>query len=366
MNDIEFVNTDTDTIKASVITAYEGLSGRTLAAGDPIRLFLESVASIIAQQRAIINFTGKMNLLAYSEGDYLDHIGVLVGCVRLAPEKAKAEALVTLSAEQDFAVTVPAGTRITAGDDLMFAVTETTIIPAGETTASVTVECTTAGEIGNGFVAGQLKQIVDPIAYVASIVNTSTSAGGADTEKDDAYRERIRVAPESFSVAGPTGAYIYWAKTASSLIKDVAVISPTPGYVEIYPLLEGGELPTQTILDDVAAICNSDSIRPLTDHVSVLAPTAVSYDVTATYYIEAENAGASAEIQAAVASAVDEFVLWQKSKLGRDVNPSELIRRIVDAGAKRVTVTDPAFTPVAADEVAIEGTVSVAFGGVDT
>ena len=47
------------------------------------------------------------------------------------------------------------------------------------------------------------------------------------------------------------------------------------------------------------------------------------------------------------------------------MNPSELIRRIVDAGAKRVTVTDPAFTPVAADEVAIEGTVSVAFGGVD-
>ena len=249
MNDIEFVNTDTDTIKANVITVYESLSGRTLAAGDPIRLFLESIASIIAQQRAIINFTGKMNLLAYSEGDYLDHIGLLVGCTRLEPEKAKAEALVTLSAAQTFAVTVPAGTRITAGDDLMFAVTETTIISAGSTTATVTVECTTAGEIGNGFVAGQLKQIVDPIAYVKSIVNTSTSAGGADTEKDDAYRERIRIAPEYFSVAGPTGAYIYWAKTASSLIADVAVISPTPGYVEIYPLLEGGALPTQTILD---------------------------------------------------------------------------------------------------------------------
>ena len=212
MKDIEFVSTDTDTIKASVIMAYEGLSGRMLATIDPVRLFLELVASIIAQQRAIINFTGKMNLFAYSEGDYLDHIGVLVGCVRLAPEKAKAEALVTLSSEQDFAVTVPAGTRITAGDDLMLAVTETTIIPAGETTASVTVECTTAGEFGNGFVAGQLKQIVDPIAYVESIVNTSTSASGADAEKDDAYRERIRIASESFSVAGPIGVYSYWRR----------------------------------------------------------------------------------------------------------------------------------------------------------
>lgn len=280
MKDIEFVNTDTNTIKTNVITVYEGLSGRTLAAGDPIRLFLESIASIIAQQRAIINFTGKMNLLAYSEGDYLDHIGALVGCTRLGTEKAKAEALVTLSAAQTFAVTIPAGTRITAGDGLMFAVTETAIIPAGATTANVTVECAAAGEIGNGFVAGQLKQIVDPIAYVASIVNTSTSAGGTDMEKDDAYRERIRIAPESFSVAGPAGAYIYWAKTASSLIADVAVLSPAPGYVEIYPLLEGGELPTQTILDDVDAVCNDERIRPLTDHVSVLSPAAVSYDIT--------------------------------------------------------------------------------------
>lgn len=366
MKDIEFVDTDTATIKANIITVYEGLSGRTLAAGDPVRLFLESVASIIAQQRSIINFTGKMNLLAYSEGDYLDHIGILVGCTRLESEKAKAEALVTLSAEQEFAVSIPAGTRITAGNDLMFAITDTVIIPAGETTAEVTVECTTAGEVGNGFLPGQLKQIVDPIAYVESIVNTSTSAGGTDTESDEAYRERIRIAPESFSVAGPTGAYIYWAKTASSLISDVAVISPQPGYVEIYPLLESGELPSQTILGDVAAVCNDDRIRPLTDHVSVISPTAVSYDVEAEYYIEAEDSSASAEIQEAVTKAVNEYVLWQKAKLGRDVNPSELIRRMVNAGAKRVDVTSPVFTTVSKSEVAIADTVSVTFGGVDT
>lgn len=366
MNDIEFVNTDTNTIKTNVITVYEGLSGRTLAAGDPIRLFLESVAGIIAQQRAIINFTGKMNLLAYSEGDYLDHIGALVGCTRLGAEKAKAEAKVTLSAAQTFAVAIPAGTRITAGDGLMFAVTDTAIIPPGATTAKVTVECATEGEAGNGFVAGQLKQIVDPIAYVASIVNTSASGGGADTEDDDSYRERIRIAPESFSVAGPAGAYIYWAKTASSLIADVAVVSPTPGYVEIYPLLEGGELPTQTILDDVDAVCNDERIRPLTDHVSVLSPTAVSYNITATYYIEAENAGASGEIQAAVTQAAKDYVLWQKSKLGRDINPSELIRRLVNAGAKRVNVTAPVFTAIERSKVGIADKVTVSFGGVDS
>ena len=197
-------------------------------------------------------------------------------------------------------------------------------------------------------------------------MNTSTSAGGTDTEKDDAYRERIRIAPESFSVAGPTGAYIYWAKTASSLITDVAVLSPQPGEVEIYPLLEGGELPSQTILNDVNAVCNNESIRPLTDQVSVISPTANSFDIEAEYYIEAEDSGASAEIQATVAKAVSDYVLWQKSKLGRDINPSELIRRIVDAGAKRVDVTSPVFTTVSASEVAIADTVTVTFGGADT
>lgn len=104
----------------------------------------------------------------------------------------------------------------------------------------------------------------------------------------------------------------------------------------------------------------------MTDHVSVLSPAAVSYDITATYYIEAENSGASAEIQAAVMRAVNDYVLWQKSKLGRDINPSELIRRMVNAGAKRVDVIAPEFTSVARSKVGIADTVSVSFGGVDS
>lgn len=362
---IDFVDTDTERIKAKVITAYEALAKRTLAAGDPIRLFLESIADIIGQQREIINFTGNMNLLAYSQGEYLDEIGVLVGCVRLLASRAKAQATVTLSEAQSSAVVIPAGTRITADGSIMFAAVTDTIIAPGETTASITVECTEAGTVGNGYLAGQLKQIVDPIAYVQSIVNTSTSVGGADIEDDESYRERIRIAPESFSCAGPDGAYIYWAKTASATITDVAVTSPEPGEVNIYPLCEGGELPSATLRAAVLAACNDERIRPLTDEVTVLSPTVQNYNITATYYIDSEDATRSGEIQAAVTNAVTNYVLWQKSKLGRDINPSELIRQVVNAGAKRINVTAPAYTALSAEKVGVAATISVTFGGVD-
>ena len=81
--EISFVETDTGNIESAIITTYEALAGRTLAQGDPIRLFLVSVAAIIVQQRVLIDYSAKMNLLAYAEGDYLDHIGNLVGVTRL-------------------------------------------------------------------------------------------------------------------------------------------------------------------------------------------------------------------------------------------------------------------------------------------
>ncbi len=363
--DVEFVNTDTNTIKAAVINEYESLAGRTLAAGDPIRLFLESIAFVIAQQDAVINYTGKMNLLKYATGAYLDQLGVLVGCTRLTASKAKTTVLITLSAAQNFSVLIPSGTRISAGEDVFFAMTENTIIAAGELTANVIAECTVAGSVGNNYVVGQLKTIVDPIAYVASMVNISESTGGDDVEDDESYRERIRNAPESYSCAGPEGAYEYYAKTASALIIDVDVSSPAAGKVNVVPLLEGGKLPGTEMLEAVKTVVNAEKVRPLTDEVTVKAPTPVNYNVKASYYISGDDMANTAVIQTKVNSAVDGYLLWQRSKLGRDINPSELITRVVNAGAKRVTVTEPVFKILDTAEIAQEGTVAVTFGGVD-
>ncbi|WP_318253539.1 baseplate J/gp47 family protein [Selenomonas sp. AB3002] len=115
----------------------------------------------------------------------------------------------------------------------------------------------------------------------------------------------------------------------------------------------------------VSNTLNARTVRPLTDQVSVLAPTVKSYNVTLTYYIDSDDATSAVAIQAAVQSAVSEFVAWQKEHLGRDINPTELYYRVRAAGAKRAVITEPVFAAVAASEVAIENTITVNFGGLE-
>lgn len=361
--DVEFVNADADTIEAKVITAYETIAKRTLAKGDPVRLFLLTIANLIILLLNNLNETGKQNLLRYAEKNNLDHIGALIGVDRLAATPAVTTMEVTLSAAQTFNVTVPAGTRFTADGKVFFTLDSSMVIAAGSTTGTGTATCTDVGTVGNDFVAGQIKTLVDPIPYVASVANTTKSEGGAEIQGDKSYRESIHTAPESFSVAGPKGAYEWFAKNASALISDVAVTRPAAGCVDVRVLLEGGAIPGQSLLDIVDAALNDRSVRPLTDYVTVQAPTVKSYNINLTYYIDTEDLGQEVTICADVEAAVAEFVTWTKSKIGRDINPSELIRKIIVAGAKRVTVTAPVFTVVAETEVAIANTVTVNYGG---
>ena len=369
--DINFANKAPEEIENAIISQYEQLSGRTLARGDPVRLFLETIILVIIHQRALIDNAAKMNLLAYATGDFLDHLGALLGVTRLEASSAYTTLEFTLSEAQDAAVLIPVGTRATTDGTLLFATTEASEIEAGNTCATVTARCTTAGEIGNGFIAGQIKKLVDPFVYEMSVRNITASYGGADIENDENFRERIQLAPESFSVAGPKGAYEYYARSAHSDIIDVAVIGPAeseavpPGNVYLYPLMTGGVLPSQEILDAVFETCNAKDTRPDTDYLHVKTPEVVNYNISVIYWIDRKRATQAAQIQTAVKNALDDFVLWQKSKLGRDINPSELNYRLIAAGAKRTLITEPVFKALEAWEVAQENDVAAYFGGLE-
>ncbi|MBJ6362089.1 baseplate J/gp47 family protein [Paenibacillus sp. GCM10012307] len=363
--DIEFVNSDPEEVKLNIITAYEAISGRKLFPGDPVRLFLYAVASIIVQQRALINYSAKQNLLRYASGAYLDHLGALVETVRAPAGTAVTTVRFTLSAPQAGPVSIPEGIRVTAGADLFFATIQYAEILAGELSIDLPCVCLTPGVIGNGLLPGQINTLVDPQPYIADIANLTESSGGTDVETDERYRERIYTSPERFSVAGPTGGYEYWAKTASPDISDVLVWSPAPGEVEIRVLMAGGELPTQDTLDAVYGVCNDERIRPLTDRVAVLAPDRVPYDVDLTYWIDSRSATAAMTIQAGVQAAVRDYVLWQKSRIGRDLNPSELTRRVMNAGARRVVIGQPEHQVMDKTAVAVAVNTNVTYGGLE-
>ena len=132
------------------------------------------------------------------------------------------------------------------------------------------------------------------------------------------------------------------------------------------PLMTGGEIPEEEVLKDVLEVCNDKTVRPLTDQVSVQAPTVKNYDIQITYYIGADSESFSATIQQAVTEAVNQYVEWQKEKLGRDINPSQLMKNIIEAGAKRAEITEPVFTKVENTEVAVADQISVAMGGIES
>lgn len=364
--EIQFVAEDAADIQQNIITMYEGLTDSTLQSADPVRLFLSSLAAIIVQQRVLINRTSKGNLLRYATGIVLDYKGADFGLIRLDASPSITNLRFTLSIPLASVTTIPAGTRVGAqgGDgSIYFSTTEYLEIPAGATTGMVTGECSTVGTTGNGFMPGQVNVLMDPLPFVQSVTNTTESSGGAATETDEAFRERIRTAPESYSTAGPQGSYEFWAKSASAAILDVHAYSPSEGEVTIVPLLAGGVIPGEDMLETVAETLEDRGIRPLTDHVTVTAPTAMPYTTTLTYYISRNRASEVTAIQTAVTSAVEAYQLWQKSKLGRDINPSELIARVMAAGALRVNVIAPVYTLLTATQVAQQGITTLTYGG---
>ncbi|MET3831034.1 phage-related baseplate assembly protein [Paenibacillus sp. DS2363] len=363
---LKLVEDDPQVIMSNIISRHESITKRKLQPSDPEYLNLSAMASIIVQERVQINATFSQNLLRYARGQVLDEFGANNRTPRLEAEPSRTTLQFTLSAPLTSATIIPAGTRVTpdgSGGEIYFLTEDVLQIAIGGLSGEASAVCSVSGVSGNGFMPGQINALMDPIAFVQSVSNITLSSGGAEEESNDAYRERIRSAPESFSVAGPEGAYEYWAKTASAAIIDVSVESPAPGEILLTPLLVGGEIPTQDILDAVYASASARNVRPLTDLVTARAPEVVQYNVGLTYYIRAGRATEAATIQAAVTDAVNGFIIWQKSRLGRGVNPSELISRVMAAGAQRVAVTEPAFTEVTRTQVARENMVNAAFGG---
>jgi phage-related baseplate assembly protein len=369
--EISFVDKSVEDLLADMVSEYEqayyettGIK-KTISPGDPVRIWIYTQALRIYTAYQLIDFSAKQNLLKYAEGSYLDNLGARVGVTRLTPSASVCTVRFTLSAVQTSAISVPAGTRVTPGGNIFFETIEYAEIPAGSSYADIVVRCTEAGIVGNGYTAGQINILVDPIQYIASVANQDQSQGGSDLEADDSLRERIFLKPESFSVAGPKDAYVFFAKQYNQSIADVAVSSPSAGEVDIRFILQNGQLPDATLISELAAYLSEDSRRPLTDHVTVQAPTQVSYNISLTYYIDTQNSQLAGTIQQAVNTAVSEFVVWQKSKIGRDINPSELLSRIMQAGAKRVVIAYPDHTSLSNTEVAKEGTVTVTYGGLE-
>lgn len=335
-----------------------------LPAADPRRLLLLSMADIFHHLYQCVELAGREDLLKYATGAALDSLGAVKKLARNPASRAKATVRFSLTSARSSATGVPGGTRVSDAGENYFATDEYFEIPAGSLSGEVSVTAVAPGAAANGLAAGAIDVLVDQTPYIASVVSTTASAGGADIESDDDFTRRIYNAPFSWSVAGPAGAYEYWARQSRADIDDVLAYSPSAANVSVIFTLDGGILPTESDCTAMQTYLSDRTIRPVADRVTVSAPSEQSYSIALTYYISRADSAQAATIQAAVGKAIDEYAAWQRS-IGRDVNPSELIYRIMAAGARRVALTSPAYATVEATKIAKLVTKTVSYGGLE-
>lgn len=371
--DISFIdNKDIDQVRQEMVADYESFISEatgqtvTLERSSVHRMELYAAAAQIYQAMQYIDRQGKQSILKYSYSDFLDNLAIFKGVTRNPATPATTTLRFTLSAERDTATGIPQGTRVSTAGAIYFATDVYAEIPAGSTTVDVPATCTVAGTDGNGFAAGELATIVDPIPYVASVTNTTATEGGAEIESDDDLAERVFLAPGAYSTAGPEDGYLYHAKAYSAAIGDVVATSnQAAGTVDIVFIMADGSTPGEEMIEGLEGYLQGKTIRPMTDLVRVAAPQEVTYTINLTYYINRSDSAKAVTIQAAVDQAVADYQTWQRA-IGRDINPSQLVRMVMDAGAKRVTVTAPTYTAVDATKVsALQGDAVISYGGLE-
>lgn len=333
-------------ILADTIADYENRSGKVLQPAHIERLIINTYAYREMLARQAFNEAYLQQHPRFATGLMLDLCGDDVNTPRLAASAARCTIRFTADGVQT--AFIPAGTKVAAGETEFATLREGRIAALG---GSVDLEavCTRTGTSGNGWAAGQINTLVEPADGI-SAANISVPAGGADEESDDAYRQRILLAPESFSVAGPVGAYEYFARRVSADVCDVYVDNlrdgagaPVGGQVRVTVLTRNG-LPPAELLTQIRRELSDERVRPLCDTVTVAAPQTADYRLDAELVLlEGAN---EAEVLAEAKAAWAAYEAQRRLKLGLDIVPLDIQTALKVGGVYNVVLHNLPLTVV--------------------
>lgn len=183
-------------------------------------------------------------------------------------------------------------------------------------------------------------------------------------ESDGEMRARIQLALEAQSTAGPSGSYLFFARSASPEVKDAAVRSTAPGRVDITVLGRSGDgtadAQTLAAVDDSL---NDEDVRPLCDTVVVTSATIVPFAIVAELIFED---GPDMTVALAAADAQVRAYVEERRLIGEDIPRSALIAALHQPGVHKVNLTSP-LADIAVDDISASFCTSVTLnnGGVN-
>jgi phage-related baseplate assembly protein len=155
------------------------------------------------------------------------------------------------------------------------------------------------------------------------------------TEGNDAYRERIQLAYEGLTTAGPRNSYKLHARNASALVADASAESPSPACVTVTVLgLEGDGAVGPELLAVVARALNDENVRPLGDRLTVQSAQVLPYRIDAVLHMK----GPGPESAVALAEAERRLAAWinPRKRLGVEVARSAVDAQLHVPGVSRV------------------------------
>ncbi|MEP8881186.1 baseplate assembly protein [Enterobacter hormaechei] len=169
--------------------------------------------------------------------------------------------------------------------------------------------------------------------------NDAVPPVAAVMESDEALRLRVPAAFEGLSVAGPTAAYEFHARSADGRVADASATSPAPAEVVLTVLNREGDGTAGTdLLAVVEKALNSESVRPVADRLTVRSAEIIPYSVDATIFL---YPGPEAEPVMAAAKASLQKYIANQMRLGRDIRRSAIYAALHVEGVQRVELVSP-------------------------
>lgn len=170
--------------------------------------------------------------------------------------------------------------------------------------------------------------------------NSKTPPIAAIMESDDAFRERIQLAFDTLSVAGPEAAYKKFARDADGRVGDVSVVSPQPAYITL-TILQADSLTgtaSPELIQIVENAVTAEDVRPIGDRVTVQSVEIVEYSIEAKLYIDKDPEAATL-LQQAISN-ITAYATKQK-RIGRSIHLSAIYAALHVDGVRRVELESP-------------------------
>jgi uncharacterized phage protein gp47/JayE len=288
--------------------------------GSVLRAIVEGAAWLGLWLQGLILQVLSLTRAATSNGSDLDSWMADFTLTRIAATYATGQVVFSAYTPPSQAATIPVGTMVTTGDGSQtFAViadpsqpcwnasANAYILAVGTSSATVTVQASTAGTAGD-VAAGQISLLATPISGIDSVVNATALGGGVAAETDAAFRTRFAnfINTRSLSTAAAVG---YAVSTVPGVVSYALTqnydLNGTYDPGSIYVVVDDGSgNPPGTLISLASAAI--DSTIGCGIRFSVYPPTLVAAGVSMT--LVTQSGYNHATIVAAVQSAVTAYV----------------------------------------------------------